>query len=175
MDILQQYWPLGVITVIMAWAIVININTLLITNNVSLPFILLGWGLGLAHSAGFAPDAGSGGVGSALMCTVIVGLFFIPAYASGFIAAGTAKLQMGFGAWVGAFYSMEPGASIVVVSSIAVGILIAVHSAVVALRRRGVEQKEGMLAVNAMIPTAPAQFLGSIGTLVAAHLFWLAP
>src|SRR5262249_34687079 len=74
------------------------------------PLVLSGWALGLLHTFGLFTDAtGAGDVWASLAGTALGFLLLFPVYAVGGMGAGDVKMQMGFGAWVGAFYGLASG------------------------------------------------------------------
>lgn len=75
-----------------------------VPNWVTLPLILSGWLLGLLHTLGISPDGGTGGVGLAVLGTLLGFVLLFPMLAIGGVGAGDVKMQMGFGAWAAAFF-----------------------------------------------------------------------
>jgi prepilin peptidase CpaA len=108
MEILTN-WPLAFICAAMIVAAVIDGWKLKVPNWLTFPLILSGWLLGLLHNFALLPGTGEGGIGSALLGTVLGFLLLFPVYAIGGMGAGDVKMQMGFGSWIGAFYSHNPG------------------------------------------------------------------
>jgi len=100
-----NYAPVAVICVGMLLAAVIDGWAYKVPNWVTMPLVLSGLLLGLMHDLGATwVDAGTGGFQSALWGTVMgFGLLF-PILAIGGVGAGDVKMQMGFGAWVGAYF-----------------------------------------------------------------------
>lgn len=100
-----NYAPVVVICAGMILAAVIDGWAYKVPNWVTLPLVLSGWMLGMAHDLGWTwVDAGQGGFENAFWGTVMgFGLLF-PILAIGGVGAGDVKMQMGFGAWVGAFF-----------------------------------------------------------------------
>jgi prepilin peptidase CpaA len=96
--------PLVVICFGMILAAVIDGVAYKVPNWVTLPLILSGWMLGACHSLGLAVDAGTGGLGWAILCTFLGYALLLPILFIGGVGAGDVKMQMGFGAWVGAFF-----------------------------------------------------------------------
>jgi len=112
--ILSQ-WPLWFICLAMIVAAVIDGWKLKVPNWLTFPLVVSGWLLGLCHSFGFLPDStGIGGIGASLAGTALGFVLLFPVYAIGGMGAGDVKMQMGFGAWIGAFYGFgaedKPGA-----------------------------------------------------------------
>jgi prepilin peptidase CpaA len=67
--------------------------------------VLSGWLLGLVHDfGGLLGTTGDGGIGASLAGTALGFALLFPVYAIGGMGAGDVKMQMGFGAWIGAFY-----------------------------------------------------------------------
>src|SRR5262245_65845512 len=96
-----NYGPLVVVCFGMVLAAVIDGWAFKVPNWLTLSLVLSGWGLGALHSLNVPIDAGTGGLGTALLCTAIgVGLLF-PLLAIVGMGQGDGKVLMGFGAWVG--------------------------------------------------------------------------
>jgi prepilin peptidase CpaA len=139
-------WPLAFVCSAMIVAAVIDGWKLKVPNWLTFPLILSGWGLGLLHSFGLLESTGAGGIGASLIATGLGFLLLFPVYAIGGMGAGDVKMQMGFGAWVGAFYGMQateahPGAGWIMVYAFC---LAAVVGGVLAL---------GMIAVRGRLRT----------------------
>ena len=96
-----ENWPLWFLSVAMVVAAVIDGWKLKVPNWLTFPLILSGWLLGLIHDFGWL--TGSGGIGASLAGTALGFALLLPVYAIGGMGAGDVKMQMGFGAWVGAF------------------------------------------------------------------------
>lgn len=96
--------PLVVVCVGMILAAFIDGWALKVPNWVTLPLILSGWLLGALHSFGVSPDGGTGGIGLALLGTFLGFALLFPMLAIGGVGVGDVKMQMGFGAWAGAFF-----------------------------------------------------------------------
>ncbi len=121
MYLILSNWPLALVCAAMIAAAVIDGWKLKVPNRLTFPLILSGWLLGLLHNFGLWESSGSGGLGSSLLATALGFALLFPLYAIGGMGAGDVKMQMGFGAWVGAFYGMRsvegvhPGAGWIVV------------------------------------------------------------
>jgi prepilin peptidase CpaA len=103
-------WPLGFLCVAMIVAAVIDGWKLKVPNWLTFPLVLSGWTLGLLHSFGVLTDStGAGGIGASLVGTLLGFALLFPVYAIGGMGAGDVKMQMGFGAWIGAFYGFGEG------------------------------------------------------------------
>jgi prepilin peptidase CpaA len=129
MHFILNHWPLWFICVAMIVAAVIDGWKLKVPNWLTFPLVLSGWGLGLLHSFGWLEGTGDGGIGASLAATAIGFVLLFPVYAIGGMGAGDVKMQMGFGAWVGAFYGMRatethPGAGWVLVYAFALAAVI---------------------------------------------------
>jgi len=96
--------PLVVICFGMVLAAVIDGVAYKVPNWVTLPLVLSGWMLGLCHDLNLGVDAGTGGIGRAVLCTFLGYALLLPVLFIGGVGAGDVKMQMGFGAWVGAFF-----------------------------------------------------------------------
>src|SRR5689334_14507562 len=93
--------PLVVICVGMVLAAFIDGWALKVPNWITLPLVLSGWMLGLLHDCGVAVDAGTGGLGMAVLGTLVGFLLLFPMLVIRGVGEGDVKMQMGFGAWVG--------------------------------------------------------------------------
>jgi prepilin peptidase CpaA len=99
-----NYAPLIVVCIGMVLAAVIDGWAFKVPNWLTLSLVVSGWGLGAFHSLGVAVDAGTGGLGAALLCTAIgFGLLF-PLLAIVGMGQGDVKMLMGFGSWIGAYF-----------------------------------------------------------------------
>src|SRR5262249_27202515 len=116
----HQVWPYAPVVLLcvgMVAAAVIDGLMFKVPNWLTLPLVLSGWGIGLlpALRGGVGPPGHlEGGLGASVLGTAIgFGLLF-PALFIGGMGQGDVKMQMGFGAWVGALYGAERGGWIVV-------------------------------------------------------------
>jgi prepilin peptidase CpaA len=100
-------WPLWFICAAMVVAAVIDGWKLKVPNWLTFPLVLSGWALGLCHDFGLLDGTGSGGVGASLAGTALGFALLFPVYSIGGMGAGDVKMQMGFGAWIGAFYGLS--------------------------------------------------------------------
>jgi prepilin peptidase CpaA len=100
----RNYGPLVVLCAGMVLAAVIDGWAFKVPNWLTLSLVLSGWVIGLLHSCGIALDGGAGGVGSALLCTLIGFALLFPLLAIVGMGQGDVKMLMGFGAWVGAYF-----------------------------------------------------------------------
>lgn len=108
MQFILSHWPLAFVCAAMILAAVIDGWKLKVPNWLTFPLIFSGWGLGLLHSFGWLESTGVGGIGASLIGTALGFALLFPVYSVGGMGAGDVKMQMGFGAWVGAFYGMAP-------------------------------------------------------------------
>ena len=114
MVFILNHWPLWFISLAMVAAAVIDGWKLKVPNWLTFPLVLSGWALGLLHTFGwFTSATGVGDVWASLAATTLGFLLLFPVYAVGGMGAGDVKMQMGFGAWVGAFYGFASGLWIV--------------------------------------------------------------
>ena len=80
-----------------------------VPNWLTLSLVVSGWLLGILHDCGAVVDAGVGGFGYSLLGTAVgFGLLF-PILFIGGMGQGDVKMQMGFGAWLGAFFGNGTG------------------------------------------------------------------
>jgi prepilin peptidase CpaA len=132
-------WPLWVVVAGMILAAVIDGWKRRVPNWLTFSLILSGWALGLYHdflhwevfnwhidgwqTAEGKFVTGIGGFLASLGCTVIGFLLLFPLLLLRGMGKGDVKMQMGFGAWVGAFFGWSPG-WLIVILAFAVGALI---------------------------------------------------
>lgn len=114
MTYILQHWPLTFVCIAMIVAAVIDGWKLKVPNWLTFPLILSGWLLGLLHTFDVLPaSTGVGGIGSSLAGTAVGFALLFPVYAIGGMGAGDVKMQMGFGAWIGAFYPAGKAVTVV--------------------------------------------------------------
>jgi prepilin peptidase CpaA len=109
-------WPIVVICIGMLAAAVIDWWKFKVPNKLTFPLIITGWLLGLANTITWedtAGIAGEGGIGAAIFGTFLGCALLIPVYAIGGMGAGDVKMTMGFGSWMGAFYGIDEGSSVI--------------------------------------------------------------
>src|SRR4029077_9685604 len=106
-------WPLLFVCAAMVVAAVIDGWKLKVPNWLTFPLIVSGWLFGLSHNLGWFEGSGAGGIGASLAGTALGFALLLPVYAIGGMGAGDVKMQMGFGAWVGAFFGLSQGLKIV--------------------------------------------------------------
>jgi prepilin peptidase CpaA len=104
MHFILNNWPLTFVCAAMILAAVIDGWKLKVPNWLTFPLVLSGWALALVHTLGWLEGTGQGDIGGSLTATAIGFLLLFPVYAIGGMGAGDVKMQMGFGAWIGAFY-----------------------------------------------------------------------
>jgi len=106
-------WPLWFLSLAMIVAAVIDGWKLKVPNWLTFPLVLSGWAFGLAHNLGWLPETGTGGIGASLVGTALGFALLLPVYAIGGMGAGDVKMQMGFGSWVGAYFGLWRGCTII--------------------------------------------------------------
>ena len=106
-------WPLLFVSLAMIVAAVIDGWKLKVPNWLTFPLILSGWLLGAFHNFGWFESTGAGGFGSALTGTLLGFALLLPVYSIGGMGAGDVKMQMGFGSWVGAFFGLWTGMTVI--------------------------------------------------------------
>jgi prepilin peptidase CpaA len=99
-----NFGPLVVICAGMVLAAFIDGWALKVPNWVTLPLVLSGWMLGLLHDAGVPVDSGTGGFGMAVAGTFLGFALLLPMLLIRGVGEGDVKMQMGFGAWVAAYF-----------------------------------------------------------------------
>lgn len=114
-----EYWPVHFICAGMIAAAVIDWWKFKVPNKLTFPLIFSGWALGLANNIGLGacehnPVTGAdlGGLGAALVCTLVGLGLMLPIYIIGGMGAGDVKMTMGFGSWIGAFYGINNGGEV---------------------------------------------------------------
>jgi prepilin peptidase CpaA len=116
-------WPLLFLSGAMIVAAIIDLWKFKVPNWLTFPLILTGWGLGLLHNLGLLTDTGTGGIGASMAATGLGFALLLPIYAIGGMGAGDVKMQMGFGAWVGAFFGLGEGLKVVLYAFCAAAII----------------------------------------------------
>jgi prepilin peptidase CpaA len=96
--------PLVVVCFGMILAAFIDGWALKVPNWVTLPLILSGWLLGLMHDCGLSPDGGTGGILLSIGATFLGFALLFPMLAIRGVGEGDVKMQMGFAAWVAAYF-----------------------------------------------------------------------
>jgi prepilin peptidase CpaA len=96
--------PVVVVSAGMVLAAFIDGYAFKVPNWITLSLVLSGWGLGLLHDLNVAVDAGSGGLLTSLFGTALGFALLFPVLMIGGMGQGDVKMQMGFGAWVGAYF-----------------------------------------------------------------------
>lgn len=102
-------WPLLFISAAMVVAAAIDGWKLKVPNWLTFPLIFSGWLVGLLENFGVFDFGYGGGIGASLAGTGLGFALLLPVYAIGGMGAGDVKMQMGFGAWIGAFFGMSQG------------------------------------------------------------------
>ena len=105
-------WPLLVVCLGMIAAAVIDWWKFKVPNRLTFPLIVSGWLFGLLNNFGAWPAAYEGGIGTALLGTLLGLGLLLPVYAIGGMGAGDVKMTMGFGSWIGAFYGFGNAAAV---------------------------------------------------------------
>jgi prepilin peptidase CpaA len=116
-------WPLLFLSAAMIVAAVIDLWKFKVPNWLTFPLVVSGWALGLLHNLGLLEGTGTGGIGASMAGTALGFALLLPVYAIGGMGAGDVKMQMGFGAWVGAFYGLWEGLQVVLYAFCAAAII----------------------------------------------------
>lgn len=117
-----EFWPVHVICIGMLAAAIIDWWKFKVPNKLTYPIILSGWLLGLCNNFGLGASydpANYGGIGAAIAGTFWGMALLLPVYAIGGMGAGDVKMTMGFGSWIGAFFSFNPGMYIILYAFLA--------------------------------------------------------
>lgn len=120
---LPNYGPVVVICIGMVLAAIIDGWAFKVPNWLTLSLVVSGWMLGGLHDMHIAVDGGVGGIGSALLGTLIGFLVLFPALAIGGMGQGDVKMTMGFGSWMGAYFAKE--APLIILYAFCAGAIVA--------------------------------------------------
>jgi prepilin peptidase CpaA len=143
MHFILSHWPLTFICAAMIVAAVIDGWKLKVPNWLTFPLIVSGWGLGALHGFGLLESTGVGGLGASMLTTALGFALLFPLYSVGSMGAGDVKMQMGFGAWIGAFFGMRavdgvhPGAGWILVYAFCLAAIIGGVMALAMIALRG--------------------------------------
>jgi len=96
--------PVLVICFGMVLAAIIDGWAFKVPNWLTLSLVVSGWILGALHDFGVRVDAGTGGFWASMLGTIVGFALLFPVLAIGGMGQGDVKMQMGFGAWLGAFF-----------------------------------------------------------------------
>ncbi|WP_020470325.1 A24 family peptidase [Zavarzinella formosa] len=110
----SNYGPLVVLCFGMVLAAVIDGWAFKVPNWLTLSLVVSGWALGGLHTAGIPVDAGTGGIGNSLLCTMVGFFLLFPLLAIVGMGQGDVKMLMGFGSWIGAFFGGANGVEILI-------------------------------------------------------------
>jgi prepilin peptidase CpaA len=155
MHFILNHWPLWFVCLAMIVAAGIDGWKLKVPNWLTFPLVLSGWGLGVFHDCGLLEGTGTGGIGASMVCTALGFALLFPVYSIGGMGAGDVKMQMGFGAWIGAFYGASAGLWIVFWAFVVAAII----GGVIAL---------GMILVRGQVRTNLANTRAILGDLVGS-------
>ncbi len=164
-EALRNLGPVVVVCIGMIVAAIIDGWAFKVPNWLTLSLVISGWGLGLCHDLGIAIDAGSGGLGSALVCTIMGFFLLFPMLAIGGMGQGDVKMQMGFGAWIGAYFGGQDGVEILVIAFCAGAIVGGIFGLIMMILRRQFGENAGnfkeifrdLRVMTTMGPAAAAQ------------------
>jgi prepilin peptidase CpaA len=150
MHAILNSWVLSFICVSMIVAAVIDGWKLKVPNWLTFPLILSGWALGLLHDCGVLGLETGALAGTGIGC-----LLLLPLYAIGGMGGGDVKMQMGFGAWVGAYYGLastetRPGALGIIFGAFCVAAIIGAILALVMMLVRG-QLRQNLANANEII------------------------
>ena len=109
-----NYAPLVLLCVGMVLAAIIDGWAFKVPNWLTLSLVLSGWLIGLCHNLQLGIDAGVGGIGAAMICTIVGFFLLFPLLAIVGMGQGDVKMLMGFGSWVGAFFGVQSGLLILI-------------------------------------------------------------
>jgi prepilin peptidase CpaA len=118
--------PVIVVCVGMVLAAIIDGWAFKVPNWLTLSLVMSGWYLGILHDFGLAGE-GIGGIGSALLGTLIGWALLFPALFIGGMGQGDVKMQMGFGSWIGAIFGITQNGGeggMILICAFALGVLV---------------------------------------------------
>jgi len=145
--------PVFVLAAGMILAAVIDGWAFKVPNWVTLSLVMSGWYIGLLHEFNIQVVPGlteqlSGGLGSALLGTLLGFALLFPILFIQGMGQGDVKMQMGFGSWCGALFGMGVGSSVILVA-FAVGTIVGgVFGIVIMLLRKNFgKNKENFQAI----------------------------
>src|SRR4051794_33292723 len=150
MTFILNHWPLTFVCAAMIVAAVIDGWKLKVPNWLTFPLVLSGWALGLLHNFGLLEATGVGGIGASLAGAALGFALLFPVYAIGGMGAGDVKMQMGFGAWIGAFYGFEGGAIGIIWWAFALAVIIGGILATFMILARG-QYRRNLLNTKAIL------------------------
>jgi prepilin peptidase CpaA len=167
MTFILNHWPLTFVCAAMIVAAVIDGWKLKVPNWLTFPLVLSGWVLGLVHNFGLWEATGMGGIGASLAGAGLGFMLLFPVYAIGGMGAGDVKMQMGFGAWIGAFYGFDgvggsPGALKIIWWAFALAVLIGGVLATIMIAVRG-QYRRNLLNTRAIL----GELAGGVGNAAA--------
>lgn len=114
----RNYGPIFVLCAAMVLAAVIDGWAFKVPNWLTMSVILSGWVIGLLHTCGVT-EMGfgvehQGGIGAALLGTLVGFALLFPLLAIVGMGQGDVKMLMGFGSWVGFYFGVRSGLTILV-------------------------------------------------------------
>lgn len=118
-DLYGNLGPMIVLAFGMILAAAIDGYAFKVPNWLTLSLVVSGWYIGILHDLGVNIVPGfsaeiSGGFASALLCTALGFILLFPMLFIQGMGQGDVKMQMGFGAWIGAFFGLGIGASFII-------------------------------------------------------------
>jgi prepilin peptidase CpaA len=110
-EFFRDKWPLVFICAGMIVAAIIDGWKLKVPNWLTFPLILSGWALGVYYYFTDVPyiDDSSNRIWASLLGTALGFALLFPLWLINGMGAGDVKMQMGFGAWVGAYFGINHG------------------------------------------------------------------
>jgi prepilin peptidase CpaA len=151
---LPQMGSLAVLCFGMVLAAVIDGWAFKVPNWLTLSLVMAGWYLGIAHELGYSVDGGKGGLGSALVGTALGFLLLFPMLFIQGMGQGDVKMQMGFGSWIGSFFGVSVGSSVIIWAFCVGAIVGGVFGLVMmALRRQFDKNSENFRAIMVDLQT----------------------
>jgi Flp pilus assembly protein protease CpaA len=167
-----EYWALWVACILLLVSCLINVRntSMAVPNWLSLPSILIGWLAALTLTTTSILPAAGGGLLSSIGAAMIGPLSLMPLYAIGVLGAGSVKMQMGFGAWVGGALPFGKAALLLGVGGlVCLGICFGI--AVVFMSRKTSDlPNEDVAPKRRLIPAQPVLAVGSIGTTLVLSM-----
>jgi Flp pilus assembly protein protease CpaA len=170
-----EYWALWIACTLLLLSCLVNLRdrNMPVPNRFTLPTILVGWvtALVLVNSS-ILPSAG-GGFLSSLAATIISLVSLLPLYVIRALGAGSVKMQMGFGAWVGCSLPLGKATLLVGVACVVCTIICTLLAVLYTRRNPSNCPEEQFKNQGPQIPAQPVFAIGSIGTTVVFAIIGL--
>jgi len=139
---------LMVLSALMLLAAFIDGYAFKVPNWVTLSVVFSGWILGILRDFNVPVSPGPGSFIGALGCMMVGWILLYPIFLIGGMGEGDVKMQMGFGAWVGAYFGLSEGANVTLIAFCVGGIFGGICGAVmIVLRGKYRKNAENLKAI----------------------------